>query len=266
MKFRLIPILLFSFLVSPLYAASFDCNKATTETEKAICADPELGIWDELMSTKWLSIKKNSAVINRQKSWIITRDQCRSDKECILSLYKKRMKQIPFLNNDEKHPFVEEKWQDEVWVVDAISEESVIASINGQTTHGDRLRVRFIKDNCDVGNLLTTVYTTSDNPNLKNFEDIDVNANFMGFDIVANVLFTQPFLIGHISWVDLGWIKKDILQKDFSENENISLSFVNSNEIKILDYFDISINSWGNKGVVGAIERASIICNSIFGD
>ena len=29
---RLILIFLFSFLVSPLYAASFDCNKATTET------------------------------------------------------------------------------------------------------------------------------------------------------------------------------------------------------------------------------------------
>ena len=37
MKFRFLPILLFSFLVTPLYAASFDCNKANTETEKAIC-------------------------------------------------------------------------------------------------------------------------------------------------------------------------------------------------------------------------------------
>ncbi len=35
--FKLVWILLFSFLVSPLYAASFDCNKAKTETEKAIC-------------------------------------------------------------------------------------------------------------------------------------------------------------------------------------------------------------------------------------
>ena len=266
MRYRLVLVLLFSFLVSPLYAASFDCSKATTEAEKAICADLSLGAWDELMSSKWSTIEKNNELINSQKSWLTIRDQCGSDKECITALYKIRMRQDPFLKNDEEHPFAEEKWQDEVWVVDAISEESVIASINGQTTHGDRLRVRFIKDNCDVGNLITTVYTTSDNPNLKNFEDIDVNANFMGFDIVANVLFTQPFLIGHISWVDLGWIKKDILQKDFSENKNIRLSFVNSNEIKILDYFDISINSWGNKGVVGAIERASIICNSIFGD
>ena len=37
MKFRFILILLFCFLVSPLYGASFDCNKATTEKAKAIC-------------------------------------------------------------------------------------------------------------------------------------------------------------------------------------------------------------------------------------
>ena len=30
-------------------AASFDCNKATTETEIAICADPDLSALDELM-------------------------------------------------------------------------------------------------------------------------------------------------------------------------------------------------------------------------
>ncbi|MFL2767098.1 MAG: hypothetical protein ACJ0DF_13595 [Paracoccaceae bacterium] len=43
MIFRFISILLFSFLVSPLYAASFDCNKATTETEKAICSSAQQG-------------------------------------------------------------------------------------------------------------------------------------------------------------------------------------------------------------------------------
>ena len=37
MKPRLVIILLFSFLVSPLFAASFDCSEATTETVNAIC-------------------------------------------------------------------------------------------------------------------------------------------------------------------------------------------------------------------------------------
>lgn len=31
-------------------AASFDCNKATTETEIAICADPKLSALDDLTS------------------------------------------------------------------------------------------------------------------------------------------------------------------------------------------------------------------------
>lgn len=42
MRFRFLLILFFSFLMSPLYAASFDCNKANTETEKAICSSVEL--------------------------------------------------------------------------------------------------------------------------------------------------------------------------------------------------------------------------------
>ena len=32
-------------------AASFDCNKATTETEKAICNDPELSALDEILAS-----------------------------------------------------------------------------------------------------------------------------------------------------------------------------------------------------------------------
>ena len=34
-------------------SASFDCNKATTETEIAICADPELSALDELISISY---------------------------------------------------------------------------------------------------------------------------------------------------------------------------------------------------------------------
>ena len=77
------------------------------------------------------------------------------------------------------------------FAVDAINETSVIASTNGRTTYGDRLRVRFTKDNCSMGNLFTTVYTTSNNPDLKNFEDIDVNANFMGFNISCKCFVYQ---------------------------------------------------------------------------
>ena len=42
-------------------AASFDCNKATTETEIAICNDPELSALDELMAEAYFLAKAANA-------------------------------------------------------------------------------------------------------------------------------------------------------------------------------------------------------------
>jgi len=42
-------------------AASFDCNKATTETEIAICADPDLSALDELMAEAYTLAKAANA-------------------------------------------------------------------------------------------------------------------------------------------------------------------------------------------------------------
>ena len=50
-------------------AASFDCNKATTETEIAICADPELSVLDELMGQLWKKLDLSNNLITEQKSW-----------------------------------------------------------------------------------------------------------------------------------------------------------------------------------------------------
>ena len=67
-KFRLVIILLFSFLVSPVYAASFDCSKATTETEKAICDHIELGDLDLMLSRMWGEVEKTQSNIRIQKN------------------------------------------------------------------------------------------------------------------------------------------------------------------------------------------------------
>ena len=60
-------------------AASFDCNKATTETEIAICADPELGALDELISISYsvarsIPLNKDS-LRNTQVKWLLERDK-----------------------------------------------------------------------------------------------------------------------------------------------------------------------------------------------
>ena len=48
-------------------AASFDCNKATTETEIAICSDPELSALDVLMGAVWRFETRTALDILTQK-------------------------------------------------------------------------------------------------------------------------------------------------------------------------------------------------------
>ena len=55
-------------------AASFDCNKGTTETEKAICNDPELSVLDEEIASVYFSLSKDgryySELIKSQREWV----------------------------------------------------------------------------------------------------------------------------------------------------------------------------------------------------
>ena len=60
-------------------AASFDCNKATTETEIAICADPYLSALDELIASVYFEAKRSrsdqKSLIESQRAWILERDK-----------------------------------------------------------------------------------------------------------------------------------------------------------------------------------------------
>lgn len=50
------------------HTASFDCNKATTETELAICADPELSALDDFMGIIWSFEARTALDVSSQKS------------------------------------------------------------------------------------------------------------------------------------------------------------------------------------------------------
>ena len=89
---RLVFVLSFSFLMSPLYAASFDCNKATTETEKAICADPELNDKDALLGKSLQKLlekfsEDKSSIIQSQREWIKTQSSCKGNLDCLNWMY-----------------------------------------------------------------------------------------------------------------------------------------------------------------------------------
>ena len=77
-------------------AASFDCNKATTETELAICADPELSALDELMGVIWRFEARTAFDVSIQKKWLSKRNGCASKKLCLKESFANRLKSNPF--------------------------------------------------------------------------------------------------------------------------------------------------------------------------
>ena len=83
-------------------AASFDCTKATTETEKAICNDPELSALDDRLSgvyVKGRQVTKNVSgsnlkIQNDQIDWLNKRNQCGPETSCLLNAYQTRIEEL----------------------------------------------------------------------------------------------------------------------------------------------------------------------------
>ena len=158
---------------------------------------------------------------------------------------------------------IPEKSIGDEWVVNIITENSVHATVNGQVTYGDELHVRLVNGNCEKGNLLTFVYTYIDHPEIKKLEGNLVTTKFMGGEINVRVLYTSKFLMGHRATIDMGWASVDELKKVLSKENPINIEYVDSNEIKITSYFDISQNSWSNNGVSNALDRAVDMCKKL---
>ena len=68
------------FISTPLTAASFNCNKASTKVEKMICADPELSEADEQLAEAYRNLRKalpksERALLKRdQRQWLKERN------------------------------------------------------------------------------------------------------------------------------------------------------------------------------------------------
>ena len=83
----LLPIVFFS---SSLFAASFDCKKASTKTEKWICSDKELGKLDENMAELYKDVKRiYPGVVSEQKEWLKSIKGC-ENAVCLKEQYQER--------------------------------------------------------------------------------------------------------------------------------------------------------------------------------
>jgi hypothetical protein len=158
---------------------------------------------------------------------------------------------------------VAEESVDEKWVVNYITENAVHATVNGQVTHGDGLHVRLVKGHCDKGNLLTFVYTYSNHPKIEQLKGSYVTTKFNGGEVIVKVVYASKFLMGHRATIDMGWGGIDELKDILSRDNPLVIEYVDSDEVKITDYFDIPQNSWSNDGVSDALDRAAEMCRKL---
>ena len=86
--------LLFSLFCTQSIAAGFDCSKAATLVENAICSDDELSSLDESMVAAYRAALANDQDIkNSQRAWLKKRNACK-DTACLKKAYSQRLAEL----------------------------------------------------------------------------------------------------------------------------------------------------------------------------
>jgi uncharacterized protein len=101
---RLIPALVLTAVcaagAAPATAASFDCRKARTADEKAICAERSLNDKDVRMDVLYginrhtLAMGGRGALMDRQQQWLRDRRACGARKACLNRTYDQRLGEL----------------------------------------------------------------------------------------------------------------------------------------------------------------------------
>ena len=105
---RLIPALvltaacagIFALGATPAAAASFDCRKARTADEKAICANRDLNDQDVRMDQLYgitrhlVPMGGRGAIMDDQRAWLAARKACGGNRACLARSYDNRIRQL----------------------------------------------------------------------------------------------------------------------------------------------------------------------------
>lgn len=84
----------------PAWKPSFDCSKASTFSEKAICTDPLLGKLDGALSENYKYMLASNIgdgarndLKTTQRKWLAERNKC-ADNQCLTNTYRKRIDEV----------------------------------------------------------------------------------------------------------------------------------------------------------------------------
>ena len=166
--------------------------------------------------------------------------------------------------------------EDYKWEISTISDgQIVLASMNGNVTHGDTLMLILKNSNqgkCDYVQPTFSFYTMAKNPAIKKIQGKEIPIKTSDGNTYADASLVSPFLLGHRVMFSMSFYKVDDLINSLSKYKSYDVVIVDetnpksvgqSNRIenfKATDYFDIINNNWNLKGAKEAILKAQKLC------
>lgn len=97
-----LPLMLLCASLLPLstQAASYDCTRANTAAEIAVCANPSLNRMDEDLAVQYRELlnrlppRRAEMMRDDQRSWLVARDSCGADVRCLKARYQERLARL----------------------------------------------------------------------------------------------------------------------------------------------------------------------------
>lgn len=110
---KVIQIILF-LLPSITFGASFDCSKATTNTELAICENPQLSILDEIMALSYRQLMQEvsdkKSLKDKQLAFLAKNKSCNGNLYCLKQNYIIRTIEVNTQSIDLRNFLEKKKW------------------------------------------------------------------------------------------------------------------------------------------------------------
>lgn len=101
----LFAVILLSAASLTVHAASFDCQKAQTVTEHAVCDHRVLNDADVKMAVTYNIVKRlvpmgtRGAIQDQQVKWLQMRNQCQDNVSCLTDVYAMRQQKLDLYMN-----------------------------------------------------------------------------------------------------------------------------------------------------------------------
>ena len=89
-----------ALLPTAAHTAGYDCTRATTATEIAVCNNPGLNRMDEDLAVQYRTLlnqlppRRADAVRDDQRSWLMARNSCGADVRCLRARYEERIARL----------------------------------------------------------------------------------------------------------------------------------------------------------------------------